>query len=430
MSRPGAVPPPIPPEVLDEERELIRKQLDLERGKSRILYEQAYQDYLTGTRRARGKGKGEPAEAVSEDQFYSAVRKAYQDAYSIRAYRDVLGDVTEHGARPAPETMPSSDNITTSLMKSGVPPQAINQWLKGLDPEALGAMIALSSNNPALATMAFAMNQRPAQQGLSVKDVIELNVALQKATNQPNINVDIPKLIEAVKSQPQAASPKEIVDGTLEAIKTGIALASGGRSDEPREPRHEGILETLLKQPEGIKMAKELGLIGGDTPLLNIIAEMRKSDQQFQEKMSEADKRWQLRLEQVQSERELNIAKIQESKRRTDLIASSLQRIGTAVARGVARGGGPEGKTAEEEEEPEEGALKQLPCPDCNAPITLPPDAKPGMFVTCAKCGAKFEITPPEPAKNQPNADASTTEEKPETSSKVPEKRQPRARFM
>jgi len=383
---PGAAPV-IPPEMLDEERERIRKQLEAERDKSRLLYHQAYQAYLRGM---TGPPTAQPAQAPApEPDFMARIRKAYEDAYALRAFRDIMEETTR-GGQPAPTTMPSADNITTNLMKSGLPPQAVNQWLKSLDPEALGALVALSSNNPMLAMMSFATSQRGQQ--LTIKDVIELNAALAKRETQPNVSIDIPKLVEAVKAQPPSASPTEMVNATIQAIQTGMQLAA------PREePKREGILESLLRTPEGAKTAREIGLIGGDTPMMNIIAEMRKNDQAFQERIKESDRRWELRLEQLHAETALKKGQLAESRRRTDLIAGTLRRVGGAIARGIsegiAEGEGKkaEGKTAEGEEGAEE-TPQQYQC-ECGATISVPPGTQPGARVTCAKCGAEYDVT-------------------------------------
>jgi len=397
---PGAAPV-IPPEMLDEERERIRKQLEAERDKSRLLYHQAYQAYLRGT---AGPTAQQPAQAPApEPDFLSKIRKAYEDAYSLRAFRDIMEETTRGGA-PAPTTMPSADTITTNLMKSGLPPQAVNQWLKSLDPEALGALVALSSNNPMLAMMSFAMSQRQGQQQLTIKDVIELNAALAKRETQPNVSIDIPKLVEAVKAQPPAADPDKIVNATLGAIRTGMELAGAGRSEEPRR---EGILESLLRTPEGAKTAKELGLIGGDAPMMQIIAQMRKNDQDFQRERDEAQRRWDLRLEEFRADTALKKAHLAESRRRTDLIAGTLRRVGGAIARGISEGVAEgEGKKAEGEEATSEEAPQQYQCegklPDgnvCGAIITVPPGAQPGSIVKCARCGAEYEATASEAKK-------------------------------
>ena len=393
MSVPGATPPPIPPEVLDEERERIRRQLEIEKGKSRMLYEQAYQAYLRGVSGQSQQVQGQPSQPATEPQFLDKVRKAYEEAYALRAFRDVMEETTKPG-QPAPQTMPSSDTITTNLMKSGLPPQVVNQWLKSLDPEALGALVALSNQNPTLSPMLFALSQRGSQQQLTIKDVIELNAALSKQNVQPNISIDIPKLVEAVKSQPQGADPEKIVNATLTAIQTGMSLAGGGKHEEA--PRSRGILETLLQTPEGAKTAKELGLIGGDTPMLTVMAEMRKNDQQFQERMRSSDRAWELRLEELKLRSNIERAKLVEGRRRTELIAGSLRRIGGAIAKGIGEGiSEGEGKKAEGEE----GETPQEYKCECGGVITVPPGTQPGAVVTCGKCGAQYDATPAEAKK-------------------------------
>jgi len=398
MSTPvGASPPPVPPEALEEQREIVRRQLELERGKSRILYEQAYQAYLHGLSGRPQPSAGQQAPTpVPEQDFMKKIQNAYADAYALRAFRDVMKEVTEETGQP-PQTMPSADNVTTSLMKSGLPPQAVSQWLKGMDPEALGALIAFSSNNPMLAMMSYAMSQRQGQQQLTIKDVIELNAALAKRETQPNINIDIPKLVEAVKAQPPAADPDKIVNATLGAIRTGMELAGAGRSEEPKQ---KGLLESLFASgPEGVKIAKEIGLIGGDASILQIVSQMRQNDQQFQERMRASDRTWDLRLQQLQADTAFKKAQLAESRRRTELIAGTLRRVGSSIARGIsegiAEGEGKkaEGKTAEGEETPQE-----YKC-ECGAVITVPPGTQPGAIVTCAKCGAQYEATAPSGAK-------------------------------
>lgn len=391
----GGQPPPIPPEVLAEERDKIRQQLDLERSKSRLLYERAYQGYLLGQTEQRGKGR--PAAAASESDMMSRIKKAYADAIELRAFRDVMEDTMDHGATPAAETLPGNDNLMTNLMRSGVDPRIVNQWLKSLDPEALGALIAFSSQNqnPALSQMAYAMSQRgQKQEGLTIKDIIELNTALSKTTGQPNISIDLPKLIESVKAAPATASPSEIMETTLKAITTGMAMVSGGKS-EKSEPK--GVLEGLLSTPDGVKIAKEAGLIGGDTNMMNIVAEMRKNDQAFQAQQVEMDRRFQLRLEAMHAETSLKKRQIIESRRRTDMIGGALQRIGKAVADGFAEGGGEEGKAAHGQVS-EKSMLQTYTC-ECGAPIIVPPNVKPGESVKCAKCGAVYDVTPQEPTK-------------------------------
>jgi DNA-directed RNA polymerase subunit RPC12/RpoP len=390
----GATPPPLPPEVLQEERDRIRQQLELERGKSRILYEKAYQDYLVGQTGAHGKTKS--AATVSHPDFMDVIKKAYTDAIALRAFRDVMDDTMGRGETPAAESIPSSDNLMTTLMKSGVPPQIVNQWLKNLDPEALGALIAFSSQgqNPGLSQLAFAVSQRGGQKdSLTIKDVIELNQALSKTQGAPNINLDIPKLIEAVRAAPAAASPSEIMETTLKAIQTGMQLVTPGKSEEPKA---KGLLEELLRTPEGIKTAKEIGLIGSDASMMTIIAEMRKNDQAFEERRIESDKKWQLRLEQLHAETSIKKHQIVESRRRTNMIGSALQRIGTAVAKGMTEGGEEEaeGKAATGGRIPDNSGIKQYKCEGCGSLITVPPDAQIGANVTCAKCGAVYEVMP------------------------------------
>lgn len=395
MSIPGAVPPPIPPEVLDEEREKLRKQLEIERGKSRVLYERAYQSYLTGIDRS-SEGAAKTEEAATKPEFLDKIANAYQQAYALRAFRDVMEEAGPRGASTLePEKTAPSNRIVENLIRSGMSPTVVNSWLKGLDPEALGAIIALSSDNPNLALSTFAMSQHGTRDQLTVKDVIELNAALNKSQNAPNVQLNLAELIREVKAQPPSASTADVMGTVIEAIKTGVSLASAGRSEE--KPPAKGVFETLIQTPEGIKTAKELGLIGGDATQLQILTQMRKNDQEWQERTRESDRKWDLRREQIQAEHELKLEQIRESRHRTDMIGNSLKKIGEAVADGIAAGAEEtEGKAAAEEATEEtEGKLRQLKCSECGAPIIIPPEAKIGSTVTCPKCNAEFELTTP-----------------------------------
>ena len=39
-----------------------------------------------------------------------------------------------------------------------------------------------------------------------------------------------------------------------------------------------------------------------------------------------------------------------------------------------------------------EGGTEMTNCPECDAKITIPEDAVDGEIVTCAECGASFEL--------------------------------------
>ena len=39
-----------------------------------------------------------------------------------------------------------------------------------------------------------------------------------------------------------------------------------------------------------------------------------------------------------------------------------------------------------------EGLIEMTNCPECDAEITIPEDAVDGEIVTCAECGASFEL--------------------------------------
>ena len=278
--------------------------------------------------------------------------------------------------------------LVTTLIQGGSDPKVVSEWLKGLDPQALGSLIALQSNNPALAAMAFGMGQRGQQ--LTTKDVIELNKAMREGgAGQPQITIDLAELIKAVRDTPGGAvSPKEIVDSTINAIKTGITLAT------PTGKKPESWFDKLMSTPEGVETAQKIGLFGGSPEFLRIQKEIRAADRQFLKESKEGDRRWQLRLQEYRDESRRRWAEVQEKRRRTQIAEGALKRVGRAVARAVSE--------AEEEEEfgEEEGKpakkkraskVKQYECEECGAVISVPLGIKPGATVTCASCGAVYE---------------------------------------
>lgn len=378
------MPTMTPPEVLNAIRQQVKQELELETMKSSLLYQRQYQKFLKGAEPEPVK-EGETERIASPTSDYTdAVKRAYSEAYALRAFRDVMKDVDDVNIKK--EIQPQAANsIATTLMQSGASPEAINKWLTSLSPEALGALIALQSGNPMLAQMSFAMGQRGKDGGLTLNDVLTLSQALAKSSN-----IDIVKLLEVVSKQPQGVTTKEM----LELINMGVTLATRNQPQQiqQEEKKPTGILENLLQTPEGAKLAKEMGLIGNDTATLTVIAEMRKNDQSFQKMMKDSDRNWELRLEELKAKREVAFAKIEEGRERTKLIGSSLQRVGSAIAEGILKGGEAEGTPDIMQATPNQP--QRFECEVCHSPIIVPANAIPGQQVECPKCHEKYETTP------------------------------------
>jgi DNA-directed RNA polymerase subunit RPC12/RpoP len=359
------------------------------------------EEYIIERRKARDSMDvlDEGVRSEDEELVREAKRKRLEEIIlerqaRIEELRRKLGKGNDGSAQTAPMT---TGGLAATLIQSGADPEKVNEFLKKLDPQALGALIALSSNNPALAMMAFAMNQQRTEP-LTVKDVIAISKELHREGVQPNINIDVAKLVEAAKGQPQGVDVTEMTKAIVEAIKTGIEVA---KTASPKAEREESWLEKLLSTPEGIKTAKELGLFGGaqNIEYLKLLKEMKESDRRFAREMKESDRRFELLLKKMEEEKEQRKMKAALERRKTEMISGALQRIGRAIARGLSEAG--------EAEAPEEGGTvvegKAAPkakgksvytykCEDCGAPISVPADAKKGSKIVCAKCGAQFVL--------------------------------------
>ena len=377
---PGGLP--LPAEVVNAARQQAKQELELETTRSSILYQKAWQKWMRASEPEPVKvGETEETKAttsVSTDEFTTKVKQMYLDAYSLRAFKEIMEGKDEDKNKEI-QQLPST-NIAASLIKSGVSPEDANKWLSSLTPQALGALLALQTGNPQLAQMSFAMGQR--SDGLTIKDIIELNQALGRS---PNMNIDFVKLLEVVKQQPQGMTSKELMDLFL----SGVQFAQGQQPQRQSEPREKevGVLENLLKTPEGARTAKELGLIGNDTGTLAIIAEMRKNDLLARKAEKDSDRNWDLRLEELKMRREIASQKIQGDRERTDLMIHGLQKIGEAVA-GAFMGGEAELPDSSLASKP--GQPQAFECEVCKSPIVIPAGTKLGAEVECGKCHTKY----------------------------------------
>ena len=361
-----------------------------ERGKERKrLYDVAVAEEV----RRRGSDPLEEAIADEDRELArEAKRKRLEEIVLEREakIKELKSRLEGAGGTPNEGAPLTSGSVVATLIKGGVEPKVANEWLESLSPEALGALIALQSNNPTLAMMAFAMGQQRGQP-ITVKDVIELNKVQRESGIQPNITLDIAKIIEAVTSAGKAGpeiNPKEIVDSTVEAIKTGIQLAPKPAAKE------ESWFEKLMGTPEGVGTAKDIGLLGGNIETLKIMKEMKESDRKFLREMKESDRRFQMQLARMRVEERRKWAEMQEGRKRTEIIGGALKRVGSAIARAVSETEEEEGEEKEETKPAKkEGKVKGYACSECGATISIPPDAKVGSYVECAKCGERYELT-------------------------------------
>jgi len=354
-------------------------------------------DEYLGSPTLIGGGRGEEGKDELDEALKQAAKRKVNrlkmlelDKYLLETEKEVNILKKTSSSKGETEGPTTTQTLITTLIQSGADPKVVNEWLKSLEPQALGALIAMQSNNPALVAMAFGMGQRGQQ--ITVKDVVELNKAMREAgAAGPQITIDLAEMIKAVREGPAGAmSPKDIVDSTVEAIKTGIAIATpeGGHKEE-------SWFDKLMSTPEGVETAQKIGLFGGSPEYLRIQKEIRQADRQFMKDMKEGDRRWQLRLQQYRDDSRRAWADVQEKRRRTAIAEGALKRVGRAVARAVS-----EAEEGEEEEEEEEarpgkgkpaGEVRQYKCEECGATISVPPDVKPGDKVTCASCGAQYE---------------------------------------
>ena len=333
----------------------------------------------------------EAIEAEDRELAREAKRKRLQEVILEREAK--IKELKEHmrkeGGKP-PEGAPlTPGSVVASLISGGVDSKTANEWLKSLDPQALGSLIALQSNNPALAMMAFIMGQQRGSQGITMQDVVELNKTMQNRGFHPQITLDVAKLVEvatSAKSSGSEMSAKEIVDSTITAIQTGMEIAA-----RPTGEKEETWFEKLVSTPEGINTAKQIGLFGGNIEALKLMKEMKEGDRKFMREMKESDRRFQMQLKKMEGDTKLRFAELQEGHRRTQLIGGALKRVGSAIARAVSE--------VEEEEETEEakparkeGKIKSYACSECGATISIPPDTKVGSYVECIKCGERYEV--------------------------------------
>jgi len=211
--------------------------------------ERAYE--LIEERRVRERRKDPLEEAIeAEDRELAreAKRKRLEEWILEREAKiKKLKAELEKGEKKAEKEQPMTTSaLVTNLIRSGIDPKVANEWLKSLSPEALGALIALQSNNPALAMVAFGMTSQKKGEGLTVKDVVELNKAMQSSGVQPQITIDVDELVKAATGAgkpSETVSPTEIVYSTIKAIQTGIQLAA------PKGEKKESWFDKLMSTP-------------------------------------------------------------------------------------------------------------------------------------------------------------------------------------
>lgn len=239
--------------------------------------------------------------------------------------------------------------IVASLVKSGLTPEQVNEFLGKLSPEALATMAALSSNNPILPMMMFLASQSSKQssQPLTARDIVEINKSI---------------------------------------LETGKVLASGGK-EEPSWTKVLEILQNLYsqnlqRQIDELKSSiKQEGLwdrIMGDDAVWKRLESLIKGREMTPEALIQLEK---LRHEHdlALKNLELQILRLQEEmsarRERGAQLEKVIKSIGEAVVEGT--GGGKE----------EELSYPEAKCPNCGSPIPIT-----GEVVTCLKCGKKYKV--------------------------------------
>lgn len=163
----------------------------------------------------------------------------------------------------------------------------------------------------------------------------------------------------------------------------------------------EGKIDSIGKGGGGLEVIKELQDVGVPISFgtgqmtdgqLKILQEIKAEGRRHAKEMKESDRRFQLMMRQLKQEDNFRWAHLQEERRRTNLLAGGLKRVGRSIARGMSEEEG-EGKPEVKKHETPPIKLKKYTCEVCQAPIVVPPDKKPGDEVECGSCRSIFTLT-------------------------------------
>lgn len=264
----------------------------------------------------------------------------------------------EAHSQPHQSGSPSSPAavIISELVRQGVKPEQVDEFLKKLSPEALAALSSLSASNPYLPFFVYMISQAKGSQSITAKDVVDLSKSLVEAAKEFG-----PKGGESAM--------KELVDYLKERVskledsmsKRGLSLGD--------------IIDGALEDEKKLELLRKI---------------LGPSDPELQLKLEELRHRrmidlYNLKLRYLELKRDM-----MEARRKRKMMADAFKRVLRAAARALEE----EGARAEEAtSKPVEAkrpgqSVVHLKCEGCGAEFPVAPDAK---AVACPKCGAKYE---------------------------------------
>jgi len=265
---------------------------------------------------------------------------------------------------------PSSSNpqasavaaLTATLIKSGVKPEEANEFLSKLNPEALATLTALTSNNPYLPLFMFLASQSKGQQpqNLTVKDIVEVNknvfdLAKNIASDRGKSGEsEILAIVKELTNMYKETQQKILLE-KLEDIASTISS-------------RKSLWDEILEDERKFNKLKQL--FGGQNMSPEIAIELEKLRQAHELNMKKLD----LELLKMQAE-------LAESKRRKEMTATILRKIGEAIGTGLSEA------SKEVEVEPEEYSYT-LKCPQCGTELK---DVTPGKEITCPQCKTTYK---------------------------------------
>ena len=265
---------------------------------------------------------------------------------------------------------PSSSNpqatavaaLTATLIKSGVKSEEANEFLSKLNPEALATLTALTSNNPYLPLFMFLVSQSKGQQpqNLTVKDIVEVNknvfdlaknIASDRGkSGESEVLAIVKELTNMYKETQQKLLLEKLED---------IAHTISGRKS---------LWDEILEDERKFNKLKQL--FGGQNMSPEIAIELEKLRQAHELNMKKLD----LELLKMQAE-------LAESKKRNEMTATILRKIGEAIGTGLSEA------SKEMEVEPAEYSYT-LKCPQCGTELK---DVTPGKEITCPQCKTTYK---------------------------------------
>ncbi|MEM0113000.1 MAG: hypothetical protein QW253_00175 [Metallosphaera sp.] len=259
----------------------------------------------------------------------------------------------------------SSENLIASLIKSGVEPERVNEWLSKLDKNALSVLLSLSSGNPASTIIPYLIANKGEEKGNptlketieAVKDIYDITDKMSDKSKGKEGEGITTQILSIMKDMYE-----KLISDKLDKIAEKIADKTESKKS---------FLEIMLEDPDKFSKLKELF---GSSINPQVQIELKKLDLEI--KKMELDLKRQL-LEMKRKDRE--------SRRKAALLVSSLKKIGEAIAEGI----------EESKRELRFGKLEYVGTNEVE--ISCPKDGTilkgmPGQNVMCDKCKTVYLI--------------------------------------